>query len=210
VARVIARPFEGAPGRFTRTAQRKDFSLPPAGPTLLDALQDAGFETLGVGKIHDIFSGRGLTDSHPTKDNAAGIQVLIDLKARAWEGLAFANLIDFDMRYGHRNDAAGFAAALEAFDLALPGLLDLDEGDLLVLTADHGCDPAHPGTDHTREFVPVLCLHPGSTAVNLGDRDTFADLGQTIARNFGITLAQGSDFLDALAPTPGRSRPCPG
>ncbi|MHC4598787.1 MAG: phosphopentomutase [Planctomycetota bacterium] len=182
VSRVIARPFEGERGAFRRTAQRRDFSLPPPGDTVLDRLKEAAFEVVGVGKIDDIFADRGLTAAHHTGDNAASMEALLAVAERDFEGVCLANLIDFDMLYGHRRDVEGFRRALEAFDRALPEIRRrLGDGDLLVLTADHGNDPLHEGTDHTREYVPVLAWTPGFDGeVGLGDGE-MADLGATIA-----------------------------
>jgi phosphopentomutase len=198
VARVIARPFVGTPGAFQRTAKRKDLSLPPDEPTLLDLLADSGRAVIGVGKIHDIFSGHGVTESHHTCDNAEGIAMVLEKMDTDFEGLLFANLNDFDTRWGHRNDSEGFARALTELDRAIPALLKGAGHDLVVFTADHGCDPLHPGTDHTREYVPVLAWHRGQGAAFLGTRPTLADLGQTLARNFGLRLGTGNDFCDFL------------
>jgi phosphopentomutase len=182
VGRVIARPFVGEPGRFLRTPHRRDFSLPPPRPTLLDRLSGAGIAVTGIGKIADIFAGRGVTRALHTGNNQEGMA-----ETRRWldggEGLVFTNLVDYDMVYGHRNDAAGYARALEAFDAFLPDLTGaLRPEDLLLVTADHGCDPTTPGTDHTREYVPVLAFGGRVRAgVDLGVRSTFADLGATVA-----------------------------
>lgn len=195
IARVIARPFVGAAGRYRRTANRHDYTTPPPAPTLLDVLQARGREVHGVGKIRDIFAARGITHHHAGDGNA-------DLCARtlaAWRGctdggLVFANLVDFDMLYGHRRDVAGYADALEAFDAFLPQLLGaLGPGDLIALSADHGCDPTWPGSDHTREHVPLLFAGPASPrGLALGVRPSFADLGQTLAAHLGVPpLAHG-------------------
>jgi len=198
VGRVIARPFVGSAGNFTRTTNRRDFSLPPPAPTVLDVLLDAGIETVSVGKVDDLFAGRGLSKKQHTKTNAEGIDAIIDEGARIKSGLIFANLVDFDMLYGHRNDPGGFAEALAAFDKELPGILEtIDGGDLLILTADHGNDPVTPSTDHSREYVPLLCFSKSkSVGVNLGTRSTFADLGKTVADFFNVknSLA-GMSFL---------------
>ncbi|MDI6871605.1 MAG: phosphopentomutase [Bacillota bacterium] len=186
VGRVIARPFAGRPGTFQRTPRRRDFSLPPPEPTLLDRLSGAGIPVTGIGKIEDIFAGRGLTQAIHTRNNQEGME-----ETRRWleegEGLAFTNLVDYDMVYGHRNDVRGYAEALAAFDAFLPRLLaGLREQDLLLITADHGCDPTTPGTDHTREYVPLLAVGPQvQGGVNLGTRSTFADLGATVAEWLG-------------------------
>jgi phosphopentomutase len=198
VGRVIARPFTGPAGNFTRTTNRRDFSLDPPLPTVLDVLLAAGIETVSVGKVDDLFAGRGLSRKLHTKNNAEGIEHIIREASRMKSGLIFANLVDFDTLYGHRNDPQGFAAALEDFDKALPDILEtIDTGDLLVLTADHGNDPVTPSTDHSREYVPLLCFsQPGHKGVNLGTRSTFADVGKTVADFFSVenSLA-GSSFL---------------
>ncbi len=190
VARVIARPFVGTPEEgFTRTYDRHDFSLAPTGETVLDQLFAAGLEVIGVGKIEDIFAGRGITRSIRTHGNAHGMEVTTDL-ARGWEGtgLVFINLIDFDSLYGHRRNPEGYGRALEEFDAALGGLLDaLGRGDLLMITADHGCDPTFEATtDHTRERVPILAHGPGLGVGPLGERGTYADVASTIADIFGV------------------------
>jgi phosphopentomutase len=198
VGRVIARPFVGQPGHFTRTANRHDYALPPSGTTLLDALKAGGHTVFAVGKIQDLFAGRGITAAVHTTSDEHGMDE-IELAMRAVPGgLIFANLVDFDTQYGHRNDPAGYAANLERFDLRLARLLPtLSEQDLLVITADHGNDPTTPSTDHAREHVPLFltgrCVKPG---VDLGTRATFADLGQTIAEIFDVgPLAHGTSFL---------------
>lgn len=202
IGRVIARPFTGNPATgFCRSAGRKDFPLPPPRPTLLDGLTGAGVPVWAVGKLHDLFAGRGITRALPTRDNAEGMtRILESLAMLPAPGLLAANLIDFDMAYGHRKDAAGFGRALEEFDAWLPRLQQvLRPGDLLLISADHGCDPLTPGTDHTREYVPVLAWRPGlQTPRPLGDRATFADLGATLAACFGLRLEEGTDFLAEL------------
>jgi len=201
VGRVIARPFVGEPGRFQRTANRRDFALPPAEPTLLDRLSEAGHEVVGLGKIEDLFAGRGLTRAAHTTSDEHGMSLLDEELARTPRGLIFINLVDSDTIYGHRNDVAGYAANLERIDRRLASLLPrLEAGDLLVVTGDHGNDPSTPSTDHSREHVPVLlagaAVRPG---VDLGTRPTFADLGQTIAQLFGVTpLAHGTSFLSEI------------
>ena len=189
IARVIARPFVGAQGRYRRTAGRHDYTTPPPAPTLLDALVAAGREVHGIGKIRDIFAERGITHHRSGDGNAALCeQTLAAIDACADSGLVFANLVDFDMLYGHRRDVAGYADALEAFDTFLPSLLArLSPGDLLALSADHGCDPTWPGSDHTREHVPLLFAGPASpAALALGVRSSFADLAQTLAQHLGL------------------------
>lgn len=201
VARVIARPFVGEPGNFRRTTNRRDFALPPVAETLLDHLTTAGRSVLAIGKIEDLFAGRGISRAVHTTSDAHGMEVLEAELASVDEGLVFVNLVDFDTQFGHRNDVAGYAANLERFDRDLARLLPrLRDSDLLFVTADHGNDPSTPSTDHSREYVPVLvsgaAVRPG---VDLGTRSTFADLGQTIADVFGIRpLAAGTSFLGQL------------
>jgi phosphopentomutase len=198
VGRVIARPFVGSLGKFTRTTNRRDFSLVPPSPTVLDILNAAGIETVSVGKVDDLFAGRGLSKKLHTKSNGEGIEYIVNEAARMKSGLIFANLVDFDTLYGHRNDPQGFAAALEAFDQELPKILEtIGTRDLLVLTADHGNDPVTPSTDHSREYVPLLCFSKSRIrGVNLGTRATFADVGKTVADFFGVENSlSGSTFL---------------
>lgn len=189
VGRVIARPFIGTPGAFVRTGNRRDFSVDPVGRTMLDAVKDAGMDVLGVGKIEDIFNHRGLTQSNHAAGNPACMDAIIEyMRKPKWNGLLFANLVDTDMLYGHRNDVPGFARALEDFDRRLPEILKLlgDDG-MLIITADHGCDPAYPTTDHTREKVPVLAWGLGlRESVNLGQRSTFADVSATVLEALGV------------------------
>jgi phosphopentomutase len=202
VARVIARPFTGEPGSFVRTPHRHDYSVePPA--TYLDTLTAAGIPVIGVGKISDIFAGRGVRDSYPTVNNRDGIQRLRDLLAATREdAFIFVNLVDFDSQYGHRNDPAGYARALMEFDAALPGVMELmTADDLLIITADHGCDPTTPSTDHSREFVPLIAWSPGMrTGVSLGVRETFSDLGRTVADFLGVeAVLPGTGFSAEIA-----------
>ncbi|MDQ7095823.1 phosphopentomutase [Desulfosporosinus sp. PR] len=197
VGRVIARPFSGQAGQFYRTSNRHDFALQPPGKTLLDCIVDRGLAVNAVGKIHDIYAGRGITDFIATKNNMEGVDKTLDYMATTGSGLIMTNLVDFDMVYGHRNDAPGYAGALQDFDRRLPELLArLRSDDLLIITADHGCDPTLPGTDHTREYVPLLVY--GQTiksGLNLGLRSTFADLGATVAEFLGTEpLAVGTSF----------------
>ena len=189
VGRVIARPFIGEKaGAFTRTAGRRDFAVPPFGQTLLDAVKAAGMESLGVGKIEDIFDHRGLTGSNHASGNPACIEAWLDYMRKPFDGLCFTNLVDTDMQYGHRNDPEGFAGALEYFDQKLPEIQSLmGEEDLLIVTADHGCDPTYPGTDHTREHIPLMVWHRGMTKlVDLGTRATYADIAATCAEWLGL------------------------
>jgi phosphopentomutase len=202
VGRVIARPFDGEEGAFFRTKERRDYALPPAGPTVLEALERAGVRTLGVGKIEDIFSRRGLTGSDHTGDNETSIDATVRFLGDA-DGptFVFTNLVDFDMVYGHRRDAEGYARALERLDARLPEVTaELGDDDWLFLTADHGCDPSAPGTDHTREFTPTVAYSPGGTSGRrLADRATFADLGATIATLFGVPpVGPGTPFAADL------------
>jgi phosphopentomutase len=198
VGRVIARPFVGAPGAFTRTANRRDFALPPAGETLLDRATAAGVPVIAVGKIHDLFAGRGIArTTHTSSDDEGMNAVLAELDATR-DGFIFANLVDFDTLYGHRNDVRGYAANLERFDRRLADVLRvLRADDLLIVTADHGNDPTTPSTDHAREYVPLLVTGARvGRGVDLGTRQTFADVGQTIADNFSLgALAHGTSFL---------------
>jgi phosphopentomutase len=198
IGRVIARPFVGQPGAFQRTANRRDFALPPAGTTLLDALKAAGHTVFAIGKIEDLFAGRGITAAVHTKSDDHGMDEVEQAMRAIPAGLIFANLVDFDTQYGHRNDPAGYAANLERFDARLARLLPtLRDTDVLVITADHGNDPTTPSTDHAREYVPLFVVgahvRPG---VALGTRETFADVGQTVAELFNVgPLANGTSFL---------------
>lgn len=197
ISRVIARPFTGEPGNYVRTDQRRDYSIPPHGLTILDLLAENGKEVVGIGKIEDIFSGRGLTRSIHTHDNEDGVRKIIQELRQLPSGLIFANLVDFDMKYGHRRDVAGFAKALEEFDLALPAIMDaMKDGDSLIITADHGNDPTYRGTDHTREVVPLLGFGRGfAPGCNLGVRTSFADVAATIAKLFSIgSTGRGEAF----------------
>ena len=199
VSRVIARPFEGAPGAYRRTANRRDYSIEPPSETLLDALSKAGIPRAGVGKVDDLFAGRSLTSRHTTS-NAEGIRGIKDWLSTAESGLLFANLVDFDQLYGHRNDVAGFYGALREFDAALPSITSrLKEDDLLFITADHGNDPTTPSTDHARELVPLLVGGMHVVPRDLGERDTFSDLGATVAEWFGLSFrGRGQSFLSEL------------
>jgi phosphopentomutase len=187
VARVIARPFVGEPGSYRRTHGRRDLSMPPPAPTALDRLLDAGIDVTGVGKIEDIFAGRGLSASVHSEGNEDGMRRMLEVLRADVRGLVFANLVDFDMLYGHRNDPAGYARALEAVDRFLPELeRELGMDDVVVLTADHGCDPTWRGTDHTREHVPLLVFGPRVAGGDLGVRETFADVAETVLSFFGL------------------------
>jgi phosphopentomutase len=200
VSRVIARPFVGTPGHFTRTSHRRDFSVVPGGTTVLDLLLERNIPTTGVGKIDDLFAGRGLAGSFHTTNNADGIAALRDATRKNSSGFFMANLGDFDTLYGHRNDPNGFARALEAFDKELPSLLEtVGPRDVLMITADHGNDPTTTSTDHSREYVPLLAFAPGSQGRPLGTRRTFADVGSTVAEYFGVSGdIVGTSFLGEL------------
>lgn len=200
VGRVIARPFIGD-YPFTRTVNRHDFSLEPSGKTMLDAISSAGKEVLGVGKIYDIFAGRGITDTWPNKGNDSNMERTLECVARDFEGLCFVNLVDFDMLYGHRNDIDGYTNALNKFDEQLGELLQkMKEEDLLIITADHGCDPGFKGTDHSREYVPCLCFGKGmKRGVNLGIRNSFADIARTVTEYLEVPYdGDGESFLSLI------------
>lgn len=187
VSRVIARPFTGPPGSYSRTSQRRDFSLPPPRPTLLDHLAEAGIPVTGVGKVDDLFAGRSIRTVH-VESNAAGIETLLEQMDTHDEGLIFANLVDFDTRWGHRNDPQGFGSGLEEVDRAIPAITRrLQPGDLLIITADHGNDPTTESTDHSREYVPLLAVVPGLRGAPLGTRKTLADIAATLADFFGLS-----------------------
>jgi phosphopentomutase len=201
VGRVIARPFVGPKaGEFTRTERRRDFVIPPPAGMLLDKLTEAGVFTYGIGKIHDIYCGRGLAGYVKTKNNADGVAKTLAALDQHPAGLLFTNLVDFDMLYGHRNNVEGYARALEEADLGLAAMIEkLRPDDLFIVTADHGCDPATESTDHSREYVPLLAYSPrGRGGANLGTRPTLADTGQTIAENFGVQVGFGTSYLSQV------------
>ena len=201
VGRVIARPFIGESGHYTRTSNRHDFSIEPPKVTMLDQLKEKGFDVIGIGKIHDIFAGKGLTEFSFTKNNEDGIEQTKEWMKKRFEGLCFVNLVDFDMLYGHRNDVDGYAKALSYFDKQLPKLLGLmREGDILMITADHGCDPSTPSTDHSREYTPFLMYQYGQAkGVNLKTRKTFADIGSTVLDYFGLeSKIDGTSVLEDI------------
>ncbi len=203
VGRVIARPFTGPPGNFRRTERRHDYAVEPPKPMLLDVLRDRGVPVFGIGKIHDIYNGRGVENYVTTKNNTDGMEKITVTLAEQSRGLIFANLVDFDMLYGHRKDVEGFAKSLEEFDLLLGALLPkLAPSDLLMITADHGCDPdpRWETTDHSREYIPILTYSlGGEKGVALGTRQTLADMGQTVAENFGGAIPHGASFLSAIS-----------
>ena len=201
VGRVIARPFIGEYPNYTRTSRRHDFSLKPPRPTMLDAIRDAGLDSIAVGKISDIFAGSGVTEIIRTANNTEGIARTLELLRRDFHGICFVNLVDFDMVYGHRNNAPGYAEALMEFDRALPEICaGLKKEDLLMITADHGCDPSTPSTDHSREYTPLVAWSPSVfQGTNLGTHSTFADIGATVVDFFGLeNHTDGSSFLPEI------------
>ncbi|WP_019244455.1 MULTISPECIES: phosphopentomutase [Bacillus] len=201
IGRIIARPYMGTPGNFTRTANRHDYALKPFGKTVMNSLQDGGFDVIAIGKINDIFDGEGVTESIRTKNNMDGMDKLLEVVKKEFTGLSFLNLVDFDALYGHRRDPKGYGKALEDFDKRLDELLSiLPEEDLLIITADHGNDPTFSGTDHTREFIPVLVYSKQfKNTCKLPQNDTFADIGATIADNFDVAMPEyGDSFLSFL------------
>ena len=201
VGRVIARPFTGPPGAFTRTPNRKDYAVPPPKGMLLDGLENRGVNVYSVGKIFDVFLGRGIREHVKTRNNDDGMARTIDAMNLVPDGLIFVNLVDFDQQYGHRNDVEGYARALEQFDAWLPDFLGkLSAPDLAIITADHGCDPTTPSTDHSREYVPLVVYGRNVRAgVALGLRQTLSDIGQTVAENFGTSIGHGSSFLRSVS-----------
>jgi phosphopentomutase len=201
VGRVIARPYIGKPGAFSRTPNRHDYAVKPPEPTVMNRLKETGQQVIAIGKIEDIFDGEGITKAIHTKSNLDGIQKTIEVLGTSFEGLAFTNLVEFDSLYGHRRDPVGYGKALEEFDALLPRIMvGIGPDDLLILTADHGNDPVHAGTDHTREYVPILLFSPSlTTPDSIGVRATFADLGATIADNFDVASnGNGVSFLEKL------------
>lgn len=200
VGRVIARPFVGEPGSFTRTADRHDYAIAPPPGMLLDRLSETGVAVHSIGKIADVFLNRGITTSRKTHSNAEGMTFTLEAIRHSGPGVVFVNLVDFDMLYGHRNDVTGYARALEEADAWLPtAMRAMGDGDLLILCADHGCDPTTASTDHSREYTPLLTYAPARpSAVNLGTRATLSDIGQTVAHNFLTSIPQGESFLEAI------------
>jgi phosphopentomutase len=200
VGRVIARPFIGEPGNFTRTPNRHDYAVPPPKGMLLDQLSERGIDVYSIGKIFDVFLGRGIREYVKTKSNTDGLAKTLEAMEEVDRGMIFVNLVDFDQQYGHRNDVEGYARALEEVDRWLPEFsAKLRDDDLAIFTADHGCDPTTPSTDHSREYVPLLVFGPGvKHGVNLGTRATLSDIGQTVAENYGAKIAVGESFLSRL------------
>ncbi|MEK4699102.1 phosphopentomutase [Solibacillus sp. FSL R7-0668] len=201
VGRVIARPFIGEPGSFTRTSNRHDYALTPFGRTTMAEMKDAGLDVIAIGKISDIFNGDGVTEAIRTKNNTDGMDKMVEAARRDFHGMSFLNLVDFDANFGHRRDPIGYGEALEEFDRRLPEVLEaLTEDDLLMITADHGNDPTFPGTDHTREYVPLLVYSPRfKQGTELPLRETFADIAATVAENFNIATPEfGKSFLNEL------------
>lgn len=200
IGRIIARPYIGTPGHFQRTSNRHDYALNPFGKTVLDHVSEAGYDVIAIGKIHDIFNGQGITDFVRTKSNMDGVDQLLHVMKRSFTGMSFTNLVDFDAVYGHRRDPKGYAEALEAFDARIPELMDaLAPRDLLMITADHGNDPTFSGTDHTREYVPLMMYSPSFEAFGVLDDGYFADIAATIADNFKVPVTEhGTSFLNQL------------
>ncbi|CAM3712323.1 phosphopentomutase [Alkalicoccus chagannorensis] len=208
IGRVIARPFLGEPGAWERTPNRHDYALKPFGKTVMNALEKGGWDSIAIGKISDIYDGEGVTDALRTESNMDGMDKLVETMKRDFRGLSFLNLVDFDAKFGHRRDPIGYGRALEEYDARLPEVLEnMREDDLLLITADHGNDPVHHGTDHTREYVPLLAFSPSAEAVNLGRRKSFADIGATVADNFRVTMPDyGTSFLPQLETKGGTSQ----
>ncbi|MET3682391.1 phosphopentomutase [Alkalibacillus flavidus] len=202
LGRIIARPFVGEPGSFERTSNRHDYALKPFGQTVMNHLADDGYDVVALGKISDIYDGEGVTEAIRTDDNSDGMDKLVASMDKDFNGLNFLNLVDFDAKYGHRRDPQGYGEALEEFDRRLPEVLDkLRDDDLLMITADHGNDPIHHGTDHTREYVPLIAYHKGIKQGNaISERQMFADIGATIAENFNTTRPEyGESFLNDIS-----------
>jgi phosphopentomutase len=200
IGRIIARPYVGEPGNFTRTPNRHDYALDPFGKTVLDSLKEAGKDVIAVGKINDIFNGQGMTQAVRTKSNMDGVDKLLDVMKEDFTGLSFTNLVDFDALFGHRRDVEGYANALEEFDARLPEIYAaMGEDDLLLITADHGNDPTFPGTDHTREYVPLLAYSKKMTGHGAIKQGFYSDIAATIAENFDVKATEnGTSFLNQL------------
>lgn len=197
VGRVIARPFTGVSGSYKRTANRRDFSLKPHGITMLDAIKESGMQVISIGKISDIFAGCGITESNPTHGNTEGMKMISEILCKDFTGLCFLNLVDFDMLYGHRNDADGYANALNEFDLWLGGFIpEMHKDDMLIITADHGCDPGDKSTDHTREYIPALVYGDNIKPVNLGTRESYSDISKAVCEYLNVCFdGSGESFL---------------
>jgi phosphopentomutase len=204
VGRVIARPFEGSPGAFVRRPERRDYSLPPPGPTVLDALADAGVHVVGIGKIQDVFDRRGISEAVYSASNDDGVSLTVERLRGSDRTFVFTNLVDFDSKYGHRNDPRGYASAVESLDRRLPEIVEALDGGVLLITGDHGCDPTTPPTDHSRERTPLLVTGLFGGPFEIGTRTTFGDLGATVAEMFGVPLEGlvGSSFAGALGVGP--------
>ena len=200
VGRVIARPFATENGKFVRTANRRDFSLEPPKDTMLDVLKNNGFDTIAVGKISDIFAGKGVSEAHLTHSNKEGMEIAASLAKKDFGGICFVNLVDFDMLYGHRNDVDGYASAYAEFDAWLPEFIsNMREGDILMVTADHGCDPSTASTDHSREYIPLVIYGDQITSVNLGTRNGFCDIAATVCDIFGVENSlEGNSFAKEI------------
>lgn len=200
IGRIIARPYIGTPGHFTRTSNRHDYALDPFGKTTLDYLKEAGYDVIAIGKINDIYNGQGITEYVRTKSNMDGVDQLLKVMGKDFRGISFLNLVDFDALFGHRRDVKGYAEAIEDFDARIPEILAaLEDDDLLLITADHGNDPTFPGTDHTREYVPLLAYSKKMAGRGKLDQGKFADVGATVSDNFRVAATQnGRSFLDEL------------
>ena len=200
VGRVIARPFTGEYPNFVRTANRKDFSLKPTQKTVLDALNENSNDVISIGKINDIFAGRGITEKYASHSNDEGMKLTLEMLDKDFCGLCFTNLVDFDMKYGHRQDINGYAKAIAEFDAFIPQFINkMNDDDLLIITADHGCDPGDSHTDHTREYVPILVYSKNIKSVNLGTRSTFSDIAATISKIFNLNyICCGKDFDEEI------------
>ena len=200
IGRIIARPYVGTPGNFQRTSNRHDYALSPFGQTTLDFLKEKGFDVIAIGKINDIFNGQGITEFVRTKNNMDGVDKLVDILKKDFTGMSFLNLVDFDAAYGHRRDTVGYGNALEEFDARIPEILEhMHEDDLLIITADHGNDPTFPGTDHTREYIPVLAISKSLQHPTRLTQGHFSDIAETISENFGVSsTGNGQSFLSEL------------
>ena len=200
IGRIIARPYVGTPGNFQRTSNRHDYALSPFGQTTLDFLKEKGFDVIAIGKINDIFNGQGITEFVRTKNNMDGVDNLVDILKKDFTGMSFLNLVDFDAAYGHRRDTVGYGKALEEFDARIPEILEhMHEDDLLIITADHGNDPTFPGTDHTREYIPVLAISKSLQHPTRLTQGHFSDIAETISENFGVSsTGNGQSFLSEL------------